>query len=52
VHHIRKLTDLATAATARPSLWTRIMANKRRKTLIVCGACHDLIHTTPSAPTQ
>jgi hypothetical protein len=48
VHHIPKLADLATVGTAPPA-WVQIMANKRRKTLVVCRDCHDLIHTR-SAP--
>jgi group II intron reverse transcriptase/maturase len=48
VHHIRKLADLATTGTASPA-WAQIMANKRRKTLVVCRDCHDLIHAR-SAP--
>lgn len=48
VHHIRKLADLATVGTAPPA-WVQIMANKRRKTIVVCRDCHDLIHTR-SAP--
>jgi group II intron reverse transcriptase/maturase len=48
VHHVRKLDDLA-AGTASPA-WTRVMASKRRKTLVVCRDCHDLIHAQ-TAPT-
>jgi hypothetical protein len=44
VHHIRRLADLA-AAGPWPPAWAKIMANKRRKTLVVCRDCHDLIHT-------
>ncbi len=47
VHHIRALADLAPTGVAQPA-WTKIMANKRRKTLVVCDACHDLIHATPT----
>jgi hypothetical protein len=43
VHHVRKLADLATAVAAQPA-WAKIMANRRRKTLIVCDACHAHIH--------
>jgi group II intron reverse transcriptase/maturase len=45
VHHVRKLADLAAAGPAQPH-WTKIMTDKRRKTLIVCDACHDHIHAT------
>jgi len=47
VHHIRKLADLATTGTASLA-WAQIMANKRRKTLVVCRDCHDLIHARSS----
>jgi group II intron reverse transcriptase/maturase len=39
VHHIRKLADLRGG-----SRWEKVMAARRRKTLIVCRACHDRIH--------
>ncbi|MEV6364863.1 reverse transcriptase domain-containing protein [Nocardia asteroides] len=42
VHHVRGLAELAGSA---PTPWTQVMARKRRKTLVVCGSCHDLIHT-------
>jgi group II intron reverse transcriptase/maturase len=44
VHHVRKLADLA-APGPHQSRWATIMANRRRKTLVVCTACHDHIHT-------
>jgi group II intron reverse transcriptase/maturase len=50
VHHVRKLTDLATPGTQQP-VWNQLMAKRRRKTLIVCGTCHDTIHGHPTAPT-
>jgi hypothetical protein len=43
-HQIRKLADLDGAGTTGVPGWTKIMAGKRRKTLIVCGPCHDSIH--------
>jgi group II intron reverse transcriptase/maturase len=43
-HHVRKLADLDTAGKPPPA-WAAVMAKRRRKTLIVCGACHDHIHT-------
>ncbi|WP_223840171.1 HNH endonuclease [Saccharopolyspora pogona] len=49
VHHVRKFADLATAGTTPPA-WAQVMANKRRKTLVACRACQDLIHARP-APT-
>jgi hypothetical protein len=49
VHHVRKLADLDTPGTHQAQ-WATIMANRRRKTLIVCAACHDHIHTGQPAP--
>ncbi len=49
IHQIRRLADLTTQGTTRPA-WMDTMANKRRKTLILCGACHHAIHTTASSP--
>ncbi|MQA06540.1 MAG: maturase, partial [Streptosporangiales bacterium] len=44
VHHIRKLADLDRAGRNEKPAWIHIMAKRRRKTLIVCTACHDAIH--------
>jgi group II intron reverse transcriptase/maturase len=49
VHHIRKLKELGTPGPLQPQ-WARAMATRRRKTLVVCAACHDLIHTRRPAP--
>jgi len=50
VHHVRKLANLAKPGVHQP-LWASIMANRRRKTLVVCTTCHDHIHTgQPIAP--
>ena len=46
VHHIRALTDLG---QPHPR-WAQAMARVRRKSLVVCGNCHDLIHGHPAAP--
>ena len=43
VHHIRKLADLQKEGKERP-LWVKIMAARRRKTLVVCYHCHQAIH--------
>jgi group II intron reverse transcriptase/maturase len=43
VHQIRKLAQLATSGPASPE-WMKLMAGKRRKTLVVCPPCHHLIH--------
>ncbi|MFF9512536.1 reverse transcriptase domain-containing protein [Streptomyces sp. NPDC014724] len=43
VHHIRSLNDLSRLDA--PSLdWMNLMARRRRKTLVVCGPCHERIH--------
>jgi len=42
VHHVRKLADLD--MTGSPPEWVMFMANKRRKSLVVCDECHELIH--------
>jgi group II intron reverse transcriptase/maturase len=43
VHHVRKLADLERMGKGRP-YWAQIMWKRRRKTLIVCQACHHTIH--------
>lgn len=50
VHQIRKLADLAGTGPAQ-TRWQKVMANKRRKTLVVCGECHGHIHPAPTTPT-
>ncbi len=40
VHHIHKLADLK-----GKSRWDKVMAARRRKTLVVCHTCHNLIHS-------
>jgi group II intron reverse transcriptase/maturase len=44
VHHIRKLADLNKPGRSEPSVWVRLMAQRHRKTLVVCAACHRSIH--------
>jgi group II intron reverse transcriptase/maturase len=44
VHHIRKLADLDRLGPEKPA-WARIMAKRRRKSLVVCETCHDDIHS-------
>lgn len=44
VHHVRKLADLKRMGQSQP-MWAELMESRRRKTLVVCGACHDTIHT-------
>jgi len=45
VHQIRKLADLN--QLGQPPAWVQVMTKRRRKTLIVCQACHDHIHAGP-----
>ncbi|MGH3068847.1 MAG: hypothetical protein ACRDMI_09710 [Streptosporangiaceae bacterium] len=42
-HQIRKLADLATPGQPQPA-WAQLMAERRRKTLLVCPPCHGTIH--------
>jgi hypothetical protein len=50
VHHVRKLADLARPGPLQP-LWAKAMADRRRKTLVVCASCHDQIHAgQPASP--
>jgi group II intron reverse transcriptase/maturase len=46
VHHIAKLACLGEPGPGQPA-WAALMAKMRRKTLIVCAACHDYIHANP-----
>jgi group II intron reverse transcriptase/maturase len=43
VHHVRSLADLNRSAQPQ-SEWVQWMIRRRRKTLVVCGACHERIH--------
>ena len=45
-HQVRKLSSLGTAGPGQPA-WAALMALKRRKTLVVCAACHEVIHAHP-----
>jgi group II intron reverse transcriptase/maturase len=44
VHHLRALKDLQQSGRSEKPLWVRVMAARRRKTLVVCHACHRAIH--------
>jgi hypothetical protein len=44
VHHLRALKELRQKGRAEQPAWLRLMATRRRKTLVVCAACHDTIH--------
>jgi group II intron reverse transcriptase/maturase len=48
-HQVRKLTDLNPSGKAQPT-WAQVMTRRRRKTLIVCAACHDHIHAGQPTP--
>ncbi len=49
-HHVAKLSELAPPGQNQPE-WARLMASRRRKTLVVCPPCHELIHTDPAQVT-
>ena len=40
IHHIRKLADIKEGKSA----WQKQMTARRRKTLVLCTECHDLLH--------
>ena len=44
VHHIRAMKDLRKKGRAERSTWVQMMAQRRRKTLVVCASCHADIH--------
>jgi group II intron reverse transcriptase/maturase len=46
VHQVAKLAHLGRPGPGQPA-WAALMAKMRRKTLIVCAACHDHIHASP-----
>jgi group II intron reverse transcriptase/maturase len=46
VHQVARLADLGQPGSGQP-LWAALMAQKRRKTLVVCASCHEHIHATP-----
>jgi nitrate/TMAO reductase-like tetraheme cytochrome c subunit len=50
VHQVRKLASLGTPGPDQP-IWAALMARKRRKTLVVCHPCHDVIHHGQPAAT-
>jgi len=49
VHQVRKLASLGEPGPGQPA-WAAKMARMRRKTLIVCRACHDAIQGTLPTP--
>jgi group II intron reverse transcriptase/maturase len=44
VHHLRKLADLNRPGRPDRPSWVTLMAQRRRKTLVVCQGCHHDIH--------
>jgi group II intron reverse transcriptase/maturase len=48
VHHVSKLADLATRRQPHPA-WVTAMLKRRRKSLVVCRACHATIHAETAA---
>ena len=46
VHHIRNLAQLERLAPLSPH-WAQVMTKRRRKSLVICGDCHGLIHGEP-----
>ncbi len=42
VHHVRKLADIANRKQMKT--WEYLMRARRRKTLVLCTECHDLLH--------
>jgi group II intron reverse transcriptase/maturase len=48
VHQVRKLADLTAQGMSQPA-WAELMAKMRRKTLIMCAACHEIIHAGKAA---
>jgi group II intron reverse transcriptase/maturase len=48
VHQITGLKQLGRPGPGQPA-WAALMARMRRKTLVVCAACHDWIHANPVA---
>jgi group II intron reverse transcriptase/maturase len=44
VHHLRKLADLKRPGRKEMPTWMRVMADRRRKTLVLCRRCHEDVH--------
>jgi hypothetical protein len=51
-HHIRALKDLNPKGRKQLPEWALRMASRRRKTLVVCRACHEAIHHSGRASRQ
>ena len=50
VHQVAKLAKLGRPGPGQPA-WAVRMAKMRRKTLVVCRSCHQVIHATPVTQT-
>lgn len=50
VHHVRALADLHRPGQSHLP-WVQAMVKRRRKSLVVCDDCHDLIHGKPVTQT-
>jgi len=51
VHHIRKLADIDRPGRRPKTVWEKIMAARKRKTLVVCRGCHeDITHGRYNGP--
>ncbi|MGH7442850.1 MAG: reverse transcriptase domain-containing protein, partial [bacterium] len=46
VHQVAKLARLGKPGPGQPA-WAALMAKMRRKTLIICRSCHEVIHANP-----
>ncbi|HKB35615.1 MAG TPA: reverse transcriptase domain-containing protein [Gemmataceae bacterium] len=44
-HHIRKLADIDRPGRRPKAPWERIMAARKRKSLVVCRDCHEAVHS-------
>jgi group II intron reverse transcriptase/maturase len=44
VHHVRGLKDLQKPGRKAKPGWMRVMAARRRKTMMLCFECHDALH--------
>jgi group II intron reverse transcriptase/maturase len=45
-HQVAGLSQLGNPGPGQPA-WAALMARMRRKTLIICAACHEYIHANP-----
>lgn len=50
VHHVRKLADLRAKGRKALPDWAKIMIARRRKTLVLCLACHRAVHAGRPLP--